>query len=196
MTPRSGQQASDARTASADAQPIPALRKAALVIVSLDEALAQSLVGYLDRADVDALNLELTRIDGIDPDQQKAALEEFVALGAERVRFVFDNVAHLRAAIIRAAFREEDTQRWALALAGASRRARTAVLDALAPAASESLRHALTAIGPFRLDDVDAAQHQIAEVLRRLIDDDARARAGNSLRTAPTRSQRVTADLA
>jgi flagellar motor switch protein FliG len=144
------------------------LRKAALIIVSLDESLAQELVSHLDRADIDALNLELTQLEYIDPEEQRAALEEFVELGVARHRQIFDDVVQLDASVIRAAYRQEDQSIWALALAGASRISRQRVFDALHPQVAELLRRALTALGPFRLDDVETAQQVLGEKLREI----------------------------
>jgi flagellar motor switch protein FliG len=70
---------------------------------------------------------------------------------------------------IQKAFHEEDAPTWALALAGAARPARERVLGALGPE-SAALRGTLAGIGPVRLDDVEAAQAELAERLRRLHD--------------------------
>ena len=72
---------------------------------------------------------------------------------------------------IREAYHDEDAATWALALAGASRPVAAKVLAALSPGPSESLRRGLERLGPFRLDDAEAAQADIAERLRRLQDD-------------------------
>ncbi len=44
------------------------------------------------------------------------------------------------------------------------------MISALSSAASERLRQCLEQLGPFRLSDSEAAQHEIAEKLRRLYD--------------------------
>ncbi len=144
---------------------ISSLRKAALLIVSLEESLAQQLVAHLDRADIDALNLELTRLEHVDPALQRAVLEEFVELGRHQAPG-FGTIERANAATIRRAFREEELEIWALALAGAARGARTRVLNALAPRASSALRAALGALGPFRLDEVEQAQNEVMTRLR------------------------------
>lgn len=146
------------------------LRKAAILIVSLEESLARPLLARLDRADVDAVSLEMARLERIDPAEQRAVLEEFLALGLKRLRFVFDDLLRLDDRDLRASYHDEDAATWALALAGASRPLRAKVLGALSTASAGTLRRALAALGPSRLDDVEAAQAELAERLRRLHD--------------------------
>jgi flagellar motor switch protein FliG len=158
-----------AATATA-AGPTSPLRKAAILLVSLEEPLAAQLLARLDRAAVEAVSLEMARLDRVDPQEQRAVLEEFCALGLNRLRFLFDDLARLDDRDIQEAFHEEDAPLWALALAGASRPVQEKVLNALAPHASDFLRDRLTRRGPCRLDDVEAAQSELAERLRRLHD--------------------------
>jgi flagellar motor switch protein FliG len=146
------------------------LRKAALLLVSLDEAMAAKLLARLDRAAVEAVTLEMARLEGVDPAEGRAVLEEFYALGLRRLRFLFDDVVRLDDKPIRDAYHDEDAPTWALALAGASRPVQAKVLGALPPASAEAVRRRLALLGPFRLDDADAAQAELAERLRRLHD--------------------------
>lgn len=164
--PGAGAPAADA---PAESEPNP-LRKAAILIVSLEESLARQILAQLDRADVDAVSLEMARLERIDPGEQQAVLEDFYAQGLKRVRFTFDDVVRMDDRDIRAAFHEEDAPTWALALAGSSRPVRSRILDALSASAAGALRMALAGIGPFRLDDVESAQAELAERLRRLHD--------------------------
>lgn len=146
------------------------LRKAAILIVSLEESLARQLLAQLDRDDVDAVSLEMARLERIDPAEQQAVLEEFLAHGLKRLRFVFDDVLRMDDRDFRAAYHDEDAATWALALAGASRPVRAKILGALPPSSAGTLRSALATLGPSRLDDVEAAQAELAERLRRLHD--------------------------
>jgi flagellar motor switch protein FliG len=146
------------------------IRKAAILIASLDEGLARQLLAGLDRSDVDAVSLEMARLDRIDPAEQQAVLEDFSAQALRRLRFVFEDVVRMDDREIRAAYDDEDAPSWSLALAGASRPVRAKVLGALAASAAESLRRSLAALGPVRLDDVESAQADLAERLRRLHD--------------------------
>lgn len=146
------------------------LRKAAILVVSLDEPTAARLLAELDRSEVEAVTLEMARLDAVEPARQQAVLDEFAAIGLRRLRFLFDDVARLADRDLRTAYDDEDAPTWALALAGAPRALRSKVLAALRPESSHALERRLTQIGPFRLDDSEAAQADLAERLRRLHD--------------------------
>src|SRR5262249_18157210 len=118
----------------------------------------------------ESVTWEIARLDRVDPDERAAVLEEFYGLGLRRLCFVFDDLVRMGDADIRAAFHEEDLETWALALAGGPAAARAKVLSALSASQAERLRRALEHLGPFRLSDSEAAQHEIAEKLRRLYD--------------------------
>ncbi len=146
------------------------LRKAAILLVSLEQPLASQLLAQLDRSAVEAVTLEIAKLERIAPAEQHAVLEEFYGLGLRRLRFVFEDVIKLDDRDIREAYHEEDAATWALALAGAARPVRAKVLGALSSVSAESLRQGLARLGPFRLDDAEAAQADVAERLRRLHD--------------------------
>jgi flagellar motor switch protein FliG len=146
------------------------LRKAAILLVSLEQPLASQLLAQLDRSAVEAVTLEIARLERIAPAEQQAVLEEFYGLGLRRLRFVFDDLARMDDREIREAFHEEDTVTWALALAGSSRPVRDRVFGALQADSAEALRLVLEGLGPFRLDDAEAAQAEVTERLRRLHD--------------------------
>ncbi len=94
------------------------VRKAAIVLVSLDQSLASQLLTHLDRPEVEAVTWEIARLDRVDPDERAAVLEEFYGLGLRRLCFVFDDLIRMNDVDIRAALHEEDMETWALALAG------------------------------------------------------------------------------
>lgn len=146
------------------------LRKAAILLVSLEQPLASQLLAQLDRAAVEAVTLEIARLERIAPGQQQAVLEEFYGLGLRRLRFVFEDLLRMDDRDIREAYHDEDAATWALALAGAARPVCAKVLQALPAASAEALQHHLARLGPFRLDDAEAAQTDVAERLRRLHD--------------------------
>jgi flagellar motor switch protein FliG len=146
------------------------LRKAAILVVSLEQPLASQLLAQLDRSAVEAVTLEIARLERIAPAEQQAVLEEFYGLGLRRLRFVFDDLVRMDDRDIREAYHDEDAATWALALAGAARPVRAKVLRALSAGPAEALRQAMLRLGPFRLDDAEAAQLDLAERLRRLHD--------------------------
>jgi flagellar motor switch protein FliG len=149
---------------------IPPVRKAAIVLVSLDQSLASQLLSHLDRSAVEAVTWEIARLDRVEPADRAAVLEEFYGLGLRRLCFVFEDLVKMTDGDIRSAFHEEDMTTWALALAGAAAPVRAKVLAALSAVTAGRLRQNLDTLGPFRLSDSEAAQFEIAELLRRLYD--------------------------
>ncbi len=165
-----GESRGDARRDTKEAADLSPIRKAAILLVSLEQPLASKLLAYLDRTAVEAVTLEIARLDRIDPAEQRAVLEEFHALGLRRLRFVFDDLVKMDDPAIREAYHDEDAQTWALALSGAARPVQSKVLEALPSGSAAGLARAISQLGPFRLDDAEAAQAEIAERLRRLQD--------------------------
>ena len=146
------------------------LRKAAILLVSLEQPLASQLLAQLDRAAVEAVTLEIARLERVEPAEQQAVLEEFYGLGLRRLRFVFEDLVKMDDRDLREAYHNEDTAVWALALAGAARPVQAKVLGAIPADSAEALRNHLAHLGPFRLSDAEAAQADVAERLRRLHD--------------------------
>jgi flagellar motor switch protein FliG len=146
------------------------VRKAAIVLVSLEQSLASQLLSHLDRSAIEAVTWEIARLERVDPVERAGVLEEFYDLGLRRHCFVFDDLVKLSAADIRAAFHDEDLETWALALAGAAAPVRAKVLGALSALLADRLSQFLDQLGPFRLSDSEAAQLEIADRLRRLYD--------------------------
>jgi flagellar motor switch protein FliG len=146
------------------------VRKAAIVLVSMEQTLASQLLSYLDRSAVEAVTWEIARLEPVEPADRAAVLEEFYGLGLRRLCFVFEDLIKMADADIRSAFHDEDLETWALALAGAAARVRAKVQAALSSAMASRLRQVLDRLGPFRLSDSEAAQLDIAERLRRLYD--------------------------
>ena len=146
------------------------LRKAAIVLVSLEQSLASQLLSHLDRSAVEMVTWEIAKLDRIDPAERLAVLDEFYSLGLRRLCFVFDDLVKMSDADIRAAFHEEDRESWALAIAGAAASVRAKVLGALPSPSAIGLREHLDHLGPFRLSDSEAAQLEVADRLRRLYD--------------------------
>jgi flagellar motor switch protein FliG len=159
--------ASATRAAETEGTP---LRKAAILLVSLEQPLASQLLAHLDRASVEAVTLEIARLERVEPEEQQAVLEEFYGLGLRRLRFVFEDLLKMDDTDIREAYHDEDAATWALALAGAARPVRAKVLGALPGPSAEALHDHLDHLGPFRLSDAEAAQADVAERLRRLHD--------------------------
>jgi flagellar motor switch protein FliG len=179
-TPRAGPHATTSAGAavSAVAAPDPGgltsdstpIRKAAILLVSLEQPLASQILAQLDRPAVEAVTLEIARLERVSTVEQQAVLEEFYELGLRRLRFAFEDLIKMDDRDIREAYHDEDAATWALALAGAARHVRARVLGALPAGSAGVLGRALDQLGPFRLDDAEAAQMDVAERLRRLHD--------------------------
>jgi flagellar motor switch protein FliG len=157
-------------TASSTRTEASTLRKAAILVISLEEPLAAQLLARLDRAAVEAVTLEMAHLDRVDPDEQRAVMDAFVSEGLKRLQFQFDDLSRLEDRSIQLAFHDEDAALWALALAGASGPLQAKVLAALPQPSGEALRGRLAHFGPFRLADAEAAQAELAEHVRRLHD--------------------------
>jgi flagellar motor switch protein FliG len=149
---------------------IPPLRKAAIVLVSLEQSLASQLLAHLDRSAIEAVTWEIARLDRVEPAEQTDVLEEFLGLGLSRLCFGFDDLLRMSDRDIRAAYHDEDAAGWALALAGAAPLVRAKVMGALDAMSTVALRQYMESLGPFRLSDAEAAQAEIAERFRRLCD--------------------------
>ena len=55
---------------------MPPVRKAAIVLVSLEQSLASQLLAHLDRSSVEAVTWEIARLERVDPAEQAAVLDE------------------------------------------------------------------------------------------------------------------------
>jgi flagellar motor switch protein FliG len=62
------------------------LRKAAILILSLDKPLAAEVMSQLPRDSVEQLTMELARLDDVTREEQDAVIEEFYQLGSTRVQ--------------------------------------------------------------------------------------------------------------
>ncbi len=172
LTPktRTGLNHPPADAAQSKPESLDPLRKAAILVVSLEQPLASQLLAQLDRPAVEAVTLEIARLERIAPEEQQSVLEEFYGLGLRRLRFVFDDLVRMDDNDISESYHAEDAPTWALALKGAARPVSSKVLGALEPGVAADLRRRITAVGPFRLDDAEIAQAELADRLRRLHD--------------------------
>jgi len=61
------------------------IRKAAVVLLSLEKALAAEVMAQLRKEEVEALTMEIARLDDVTKEEQDGAIEEFYNLGMARV---------------------------------------------------------------------------------------------------------------
>ncbi len=151
-------------------EPISPLRKAGILLVSLEPTLASKLLADLDRSSVEAVTLEIARLGRVSPEEQASVLAEFCRLGRRRLRFHFEELVLLSDDDLNEAYHDDDVATWALALAGASESVRDRLFDALPSPSSHRLREHLEGLGPFRLADAETAQSELAEHFHRLHD--------------------------
>ncbi|HID22014.1 MAG TPA: flagellar motor switch protein FliG, partial [Planctomycetaceae bacterium] len=99
-------------------------------------------------------------------EQEDAELVEEI----QRLMFVFEDLLKLDDKSIQRLLKEVDNSQWALALKGASEEIKQKVLNNLSQRAAELLREEMEYLGPVRVSDVEAAQQQIVDTVRRLED--------------------------
>jgi len=87
-----------------------------------------------------------------------------------RLMFVFDDLMKLDDKAIQSLLKEVENAQWALALKGASEELKTKIMGNLSQRASAMLLEEMQYLGPVRLSDVETAQQQIVDTVRRLED--------------------------
>lgn len=87
-----------------------------------------------------------------------------------RLMFVFDDLMKLDDKSIQALLKEVDNAQWALALKGASEELKAKIMGNLSQRAASMLQEEMQYLGPVRVSDVEAAQQQIVDTVRRLED--------------------------
>jgi flagellar motor switch protein FliG len=87
-----------------------------------------------------------------------------------RLMFVFDDLLKLDDKSIQALLKEVENAQWALALKGASEELKTKITGNLSQRAAAMLEEEMQYLGPVRVTDVETAQQQIVDTVRRLED--------------------------
>jgi flagellar motor switch protein FliG len=142
-----------------------AARKAAIVLISIEKPLADQMLARLGRAAAAAIEREIAELVTLTPSEQAPVLEEFLALGERRLRHSIEDLTEMGAEGLRRAYDADQARLWALALAAASHEVREHVIDSLMPDDALALGDAIERLGPFRLDDIEAAQTELLDLL-------------------------------
>jgi flagellar motor switch protein FliG len=150
---------------------IPALRKAAILLVSLDQSLASAILAHLSKEQVEAVTLEIAQLEQVTPEEQTRVWQEFYEVGWGRLQFGFDDVGRLSTEDLRVLFDEVVVEQWVLSLVGAPREVREAILGKLPAARAHVLESRLEGLGPFRLGDAESAQAAVVERVLELADE-------------------------
>ncbi|MBI3864714.1 MAG: flagellar motor switch protein FliG [Planctomycetia bacterium] len=87
-----------------------------------------------------------------------------------RLMFVFDDLMKLDDKSIQSLLKEVENAQWALALKGASEELKSKILGNLSQRAAAMLTEEIQYLGPVRVSDVETAQQQIVDTVRRLED--------------------------
>lgn len=87
-----------------------------------------------------------------------------------RLMFVFDDLLKLDDKSIQALLKEVENAQWALALKGASAELKSKIMGNLSQRAAAMLEEEMQYLGPVRVTDVETAQQQIVDTVRRLED--------------------------
>lgn len=74
----------DLKGGASSASSMRGLRKAAILMVCLDTNIAATLIGKLDKENIEALSMEIARLSNISPEEKDAVLEEFYTLSMAR----------------------------------------------------------------------------------------------------------------
>ena len=87
-----------------------------------------------------------------------------------RLMFVFDDLMKLDDKSVQSLLKEVENSQWALALKGASEELKTKIMGNLSQRAASMLQEEMQYLGPVRVSDVETAQQQIVDAVRRLED--------------------------
>jgi flagellar motor switch protein FliG len=87
-----------------------------------------------------------------------------------RLMFVFEDISKLGDKDIQTVLKNVETGQWAIALKGASNELKERILGNMSQRASKMLTEEMEMLGPVRLSEVEAAQQQIVDVVRRIED--------------------------
>ena len=142
------------------------LRKAAVLLVTLDEDAAAAIFTRLPGEVAERVSREITALDAVGKEQLRAVVAEFRARAAEAGADpspapAFEDMQGVEDAAMRRSLAGVEPRRIALALKSASPELKAKVLRNLAAPAAEAVRDALGRMGPARVADVEAAQQAI-----------------------------------
>lgn len=105
-----------------------------------------------------------TILDNLEEDDSEMVEE------IKRLMFVFDDLMKLDDKSVQTLLKEVENSQWATALKGASEDIKQKIMGNLSQRAAETLKEDMEYLGPVRVSDVEAAQQQIVDVVRRLED--------------------------
>ncbi|MFM7131004.1 MAG: FliG C-terminal domain-containing protein [bacterium] len=163
--------------------PAKALRRAALVLVSLDDAEAAALLRRMSAQQAEAITEAVANLREIDPAEQQAALADFrrqmasvppddakvsaAKPGVEVLPEPPSDPTHWPARVIQASFDMGLAETWALALADCEPETVARVVSAINRRDRKRLEEFDRKRGPWRLDEPARARSQIFQEFRK-----------------------------
>lgn len=87
-----------------------------------------------------------------------------------RLMFVFEDISKLADRDVQTLLKNVESSQWAMALKGASEELKQKILGNMSKRAAALLKEEMEYLGPVRLADVERAQQQIVDIVRRLED--------------------------
>lgn len=116
-------------------------------------------------------------LNAVDRGTEKHILEELDAKDAElseeirRRMFVFEDIIILDNRSIQRIIREIDNSQWAIALKGASEELKEVIFSNMSKRLAEMIKEDIEFMGPVRIRDIEDAQQNIVNVIRKLEED-------------------------
>lgn len=122
----------------------------------------QAVVDILNSADRGTEKFIMEELDMMDAD-----LSEEI----RRRMFVFEDIASLDNRSIQRIIREIDNAQWAIALKGASEEVKEVIFSNMSKRLGEMIKEDIEFMGPVRIRDIEEAQQNIVNVIRKLEED-------------------------
>lgn len=116
-------------------------------------------------------------LNAVDRGTEKHIIEELDAKDAElseeirRRMFVFEDIIILDKRSIQRIIREIDNSQWAIALKGASEEVKEVIFSNMSKRLAEMIKEDIEFMGPVRIRDIEDAQQNIVNVIRKLEED-------------------------
>ncbi|HEY8361559.1 MAG TPA: flagellar motor switch protein FliG [Tissierellaceae bacterium] len=116
-------------------------------------------------------------LNAVDRGTEKHIMEELDAKDAElseeirKRMFVFEDIVTLDNRSIQRIIREVDNSQWAIALKGASEEVKQVIFSNMSKRLAEMIKEDIEFMGPVRIRDIEDAQQNIVNVIRKLEED-------------------------
>ncbi|GFN36405.1 flagellar motor switch protein FliG [Tepidimicrobium xylanilyticum] len=149
------------------------------IIKEIEKVLETKFSGILsqDFTSTGGIQAVVDILNSADRGTEKFIMEELDIMDAElseeirRRMFVFEDIVSLDNRSIQRIIREIDNTQWAIALKGASEEVKEVVFANMSKRLSEMIKEDIEFMGPVRIRDIEEAQQNIVNVIRKLEED-------------------------